>query len=174
MKNDRIQKLVRIALLVAVEILLSRFLSISTPVVKIGFAFVPIALCGMLYGPLPTAAAAALADFLGAVLFPIGAYFPGFTLTAFLTGLVFGACLHRGRFERRRNIVLAVVLNCAVLGLLLNTLWISVLYGTPYPVLLPTRVLQYVILIPVQLSVLCVLGSRRLMHLVRPREGAPV
>ena len=72
------------------EVVLSRFLSISTESLKIGFAFVPLVCCAMLYGPVWGAVAGGLADFIGAVLFPIGPYFPGFTLTNALIGLVFG------------------------------------------------------------------------------------
>lgn len=79
-KKVNIKILVSVSALIALEVILSRFLSIATPVVKIGFGFVPIAVCAMLYGPIWAGAAGALADFLGATLFPIGAYFPGFTL----------------------------------------------------------------------------------------------
>ena len=74
--------MVQVAALIAIEIVLSRFCSIATPIVKIGFGFVPIAVCGMLYGPVWAGVAGGAADLLGAVLFPIGAYFPGFTLSA--------------------------------------------------------------------------------------------
>lgn len=171
MKKHSIQRLVHIALLIALEIILSRFLSIATPVVKIGFAFIPLALCGILYGPLAAGMAAALADLLGAILFPIGAYFPGFTLTAFLTGCVFGHFLYQERSRKWGNVGLAVAVNCLVLSLLLNTFWISALYGTPYLALLPTRVLQCVLLIPVQACVLRLMGTRQLWALVDPKRS---
>ena len=74
--------LVVMAMLAALQIVLSRFLSINTQITKIGFAFVPIAICAMLFGPLPTVIVAVVADVLGASLFPSGPFFPGFTLTA--------------------------------------------------------------------------------------------
>ena len=49
-----------------------------------------------------------------------------------------------------------------VYGLLLNTCWISLLYGAPYLALLSTRIVQYVVLIPVQFVIIArmyVLGS---------------
>ncbi len=140
--------LATLGVLLAMEIVLSRFLSISAWNVKIGFSFVPVVLAAMLYGALPAAAVAALGDFLGAWLFPIGPYFPGFTLTAFLTGLTFGLLL---RGERSvRNTVLAVAIVQLALGLGLNTLWISLLYGSPFAPLLATRSVQCAILSVVQ------------------------
>ena len=68
-------------LLLAAEIVLSRFCSIATWNIKIGFTFIPLVLSAGLFGPIGAGVLAALADFLGAILFPIGPYFPGFTFT---------------------------------------------------------------------------------------------
>ena len=52
------------------------------------------------------------------------------------------------------NILCAVLINQLVLSLLLNTLWISVLYGSPYGPLLVTRLVQTGILVVVQVLVI--------------------
>ena len=140
--------MVTLAILVAMEIVLSRFLSINAWNIKIGFNFVPVVIAAMLYGPIGGAVVAALGDLLGALLFPIGAFFPGFTLTACLTGLVFGFFLHKSQTLPR--IGGAVLINQGILSLCLNTLWISILYGSPYGPLFITRIVQTLILIAVQ------------------------
>ncbi len=149
--------LTSLALLTALEIILSRFLSLSMWNIKIGFSFIPVVVAAMLFGPLAAGTVGALADFIGALLFPIGTYFPGFTLTAFLTGLVFGFFLYRGRSWPRA--VAAVAVNQFVLSLFLNTLWISLLYGSPYGPLLATRVIQCIILSAVQLVCIPAIGG---------------
>ena len=78
-KGMSVQKLVILGVLVAMEVVLSRFVSISTWNMKIGFAFIPVAAAAILLGPVEAAVCGGLADFLGATLFPIGTYFPGFT-----------------------------------------------------------------------------------------------
>jgi ECF transporter S component (folate family) len=149
MKKQNTKRIVHIALLIAIEIVLTRFCSISTPFVRIGFGFLPVAIAGMLYGPLCAGVTAAAADFLGAVLFPIGAYFPGFTVTAFLTGVVYGAFLHK----RSKS---WVYIGCAVLTILLglnlglDTVWLWMITGKGYIALLPLRILKCVLMIPVQ------------------------
>jgi len=95
MKKVKLKDIAIIALLIAMEVILTRFLSIQTPVVRIGFGFLPIVIVAMLYGPVYAGAAAAMADLLGAMLFPIGPYFPGFTFTAFLIGAVYGLFLYK-------------------------------------------------------------------------------
>jgi len=158
MKNRAIdtKTIVAVGLLTAMEIVLSRFCSFAVWNMKIGFAFVPVAAAAVLYGPLAGGAVGALGDFVGAILFPIGAYFPGFTVTAFLMGVTWGLFLHKKQTARR--ILGAVAVNQLVLSFLLNTLWISVLYGTPYPALLTARAVQTAVLGPVQFATLDVLA----------------
>ena len=164
--ENRLRILVQVSLLVALEIVLSRFLSISAFNMKIGFGFVPILLCAMLYGPVWAGAAAAVADLLGALLFPIGPYFPGFTLTAALTGVVFGLFLYK-REKLFPALAFAVGINCLVLSFGLNTVWIHILYGAPLLELFPVRALQCFVMIPIQLllgvfcGMLCKLYKKR-------------
>lgn len=143
-----IKTMATLGVLLAAEIVLARFLSVSAWNIRIGFSFVPIVLAAILYGPLPAAVVAALGDFLGALLFPIGPYFPGFTLTAFLTGLTFGSLLHKK--QTLKSTALAVAIVQLFLGLLLNTLWISILYHAPFLPLLSTRAIQAALLSVVQ------------------------
>ncbi len=158
MEKNQLKKLVQVAVLISAEILLSRFLSISTFNMKIGFGFLPIALAGMLYGPLWAGGAAALADLLGATLFPIGPYFPGFTLTAGLTGLAYGLLLYKKRTWLR--IILCVAAITLGFGLCLNSYWISLLYGKGFIALLPSRLLQSAVMTPIQIILLRVLSKR--------------
>ena len=95
MKNNSVKKLVEISLLIALEVILTRFCSINTATLRIGFGFLPIAIIAMMYGPLSAGVAYALGDLLGMMIFPNGSYFPGFTLTAFLTGVIYGLVLYR-------------------------------------------------------------------------------
>lgn len=155
-KKLNTRMVVYLGVLTALEIVLNRFLSINAWNIKIGFSFVPIAAAAMMFGPIPGAIVAALGDFLGAILFPIGPYFPGFTLTAALTGLVFGFFLFKKRSALR--VLGAVAVNMLLLSFLLNSLWISVLYGSPFGALLATRAVQCAILGPVQFTVTLLLG----------------
>ncbi len=152
MSKINTRMLAALGVLTAMEIVLSRFLSISTWNTKIGFAFVPVAIAALLLGPVWAGVVAALADFLGAVLFPVGPYFPGFTFTAFLMGLVYGLFLYRKQSFPR--ILLAVAVHQFILSLLLNTLWISVLYDSVFGPLLVSRLPQCLILTVVQVVVI--------------------
>lgn len=149
MKKQNTKLTVSIGLLVALHIILSRWLSINAWNLKIGFAFVPVFIAAWAFGPLPAAAVGGLGDFLGAILFPIGPYFPGFTLSCALTGVIFGVLLHKEQTLPR--IAAAVVLNQFGVSLLLSSLWVSILYHSPYAAVLPTRVVQCAVLTGVEL-----------------------
>lgn len=140
--------LAKMGLLIALEIVLSRFASISAWNIKIGFAFVPLAIAAIKLGPMKAGIVGALADFLGATLFPIGPYFPGFTLTSFLNGVTFGVFLYKKQTFFR--ILISVTIKQFILSLFLNTLWISILYGSLYKALFITRILQCVVIAPVE------------------------
>ena len=144
--------LVILGLLTGMEIILNRFLSINAWNIKIGFSFVPIVIAAILFGPVHAAIVGGLGDFLGALLFPIGAYFPGFTLTAVLMGIVWGLFLHKEQTIPRIGI--SVLINQFILGLVVNTYWISVLYGSPYGPLFLTRIVQSVVLTVAQCIVI--------------------
>lgn len=161
------RKLVTTALLVATEIVLSRFCSIATPIAKIGFAFLPIVMIAMLYGPLYAGIAGAMADFIGAILFPIGAYFPGFTLTAFLTGLTYGFFLYQKPKSLVRISIMVVAVSL-VWHLGLNTVWLWMITGKGYLAILPTRILQTGVMVPVTVFCTFALSNspqfRKILH----------
>lgn len=151
--NKHLKAMIHVAVLVALEVVLSRFLSIPTQFMKIGFAFVPLAVCGMLFGPWWAFLAGGLSDFIGAILFPIGPYFPGFTLSNALVGLMFGYCLYQ-KFSGWKHIAKAVVVNNFVISLFISTYWLHLLYGSPYLGLLPTRLAQNCVMIVLEFVVI--------------------
>ena len=88
------KKIVLSGLLLAILIVFSRFVSIKTPILVISFSYIPIMLSAILLGPEYSCLIAGLGDLIGALLFPFGSYFVGFTITAALSGLVYGLCLY--------------------------------------------------------------------------------
>ena len=50
-KKSATSRLVIMAFLIAMEIILTRFCSINTPILRIGFGFLPVAMMGIMFGP---------------------------------------------------------------------------------------------------------------------------
>ena len=144
-KKNLTKQLCALALLIAVGVVLGRLVPvISVWNTKIEFSFVAVMLAACIAGPIGGMVTGALIDFIGAILLPTGAYFPGFTATAALTGLVFGLLLYKKCNIGR--IVIAVLSTQIVCGFLLNTLFISILYTKAFTVLLVTRAIQVVVM----------------------------
>ena len=153
MKKVSTKMLVMLALLTALNLVLGRPpLSFMIWSNKIGFGFVPVFMAAWLYGPLAAGIVGALGDFLGAVLFPVGPYFPGFTATAFVSGVLFGLLLHKKQTVPR--IAAATLINQLVLSLVVNTLWISLLYGSSFGGLLVSRLVQCAIMLVLEFAVM--------------------
>ncbi len=175
MKKISTKMLVTLALLLAMEIILSRFLSIQTPITRIGFGFIPLVMAGILFGPVPAAIVAVLADVLGALLFPIGAYYPPLTITSLLVGLTDGFFLHKISFDHNNaadwiRIVACVIVRQGALALLLQSYWLSLLQGITYKQCLVTRVPQVLILAAVEIVFIPILVKvadmlKKAMHL---------
>ncbi len=158
-KRISVRTITYLALLVALEVVLNRFCSINTMGLKIGFSFVPIVVAANLFGPIPAAIVYALADFLGAILFPIGPYHVGFTACAALMGLIWGVFLHtkEGHVDFL-NILAPAMINNLVIGLLINTIWVAMLYGSKtYVGWFLYRLSEYAVLVPLNLVLVPIL-----------------
>lgn len=161
MRNKQVKKVTTIALFIAVEIILSRFLGISTPIMKISLSFIPLSLTAMLYGPLYSAFAAAASDFIGALLFPVGMYFPGYTLTAFLTGLTYGVFLYKRKTKWACIIAAAIAVNlCWRLGL--NSFWVYMTTGKAVTAIMLPRIMKNMLMIPIETVVIKLLREKLL------------
>jgi len=121
------------------------------PDLRIGFGFLCNATIGMLYGPSVGVLAGVCTDVLGYFVgnFTMGGYFPGFTITAMVGGLLWGLWLYPnrntiGRVIRARA---SVTLLCNI-GL--NTLWLTLTGGKAMRVLLALRVPKNLILLPIE------------------------
>lgn len=125
---------------IAMELILARFLSLHTMNLKIGLSFLPVAAAAFWGGPVAGGIVGALGDLIGATLFPVGPYFPGFTLSAFLDGAVYGLCFRRS--IDKKHIFCAVAIVQLGISLCLNTFWLTVLFRTPWQAMLALRLFQ--------------------------------
>ena len=169
-KKFDVKKLIQISLLIAIEVILTRFCSINTPIVRIGFGFLPIAIIAMMYGPLSAGISYAIGDVLGMMLFPTGSFFPGFTLTAFLTGVVYGVFLYN-KPKTWSRIIGAVLTVCLVLNLGLDTCWLSILMGKGYLALLPTRIMKAALMIPVQSIIIGIIWNKVIIRFTKVSQA---
>ena len=145
-----------LGLLTAVSIVLTRVFGLIIPIAGVGalrlsFGEVPIMLAGILFGPTAGALTGLASDLIGYLINSHGgAFFPGFSLSAALAGFIPGLLL----YQRKESLTLihvgAVVLfTDLITGVFLNTLWLTILYGQGFFVILPMRVLARLVTLPI-------------------------
>ena len=169
-RSVSLQTLVRVAILIAMDVLLMNYLGIHTQFFKIGFSFVPIALCGMLYGWRWGTVCAGVGDLINCVFSGLG-WYPPLTLSACLNGFLYGLLL-KGRSDSLPAIVLAVGIFQIGISMFLNTWFLSILYTTPYFELMVTRIPQVLLMLPVQIIVLRAIGAKKVIRTLDPRATA--
>ncbi len=127
MKKSRLFKIILTALLIAINIILERFVpTYSVWNNNISFGFIAVAFAACYLGIPYAMAVGGFGDLIGALIKPFGPYFPGYTITNMLVGLCLGIFLYKKATVLRISI--AVVINKLVCSLVLNTVFISVLY----------------------------------------------
>lgn len=147
-------------LLIAFEIILTRFVQVPVTLFgtftdKIHLGFLPVALAGILFGPLTGGLVGGVADFLRAIIFPQGAFNPLFTVGAVIRGVVYGLILHKKPAPLR--IIIASVINFTLVNIFYISLIMKFSYAPDSPLSviiwnkLPVSAVNFVIQVAVLL-----------------------
>ncbi len=154
--------LVASALLCAISIIMGKFLQIPVgESLRFSFENTPLFLAGFMFGPWVGALTALAADVLGSILrgYTINLYITlGAVLIGFVSGTVF---LLLKKTPVILKIALAVSISYALGAVLVKTIGLSHMYGTPYHALLLMRTVNYAIMFVVDAAVLCFLYKNR-------------
>ena len=140
-----------LALLTAMQIVIARFLAIPvSESIRFSFSFIPVVIAARRFGIIGGMLVYGLGDFLGAIIFPTGgAYFPGFTLTAAVSGLIYG--LYLSKKSNALRIILSVLTSQVLCTLIMNSYWVSTLYGSDFGAVLVSRIPQSMVMSVLQI-----------------------
>ncbi|MDO4333427.1 MAG: folate family ECF transporter S component [Eubacteriales bacterium] len=161
-------------LFAALAFVLESFSIQLTNYIKIGFSGIPNEMVDFLFGPVVGCIFAAVMDVFKWMVHPTGAYFFGYTLNAFLAGLIYGSFLYKKPIRIWR-ILAAKLLVAIIINVGLGTLWNSMLYGNAFWAILPARFIKNIVLWPFNsgvlyliLKILEISGVFRLMNIYVP------
>ena len=143
-----------LAMLTAALIVLSLYCTIKTEALNITLTFIPVMIAARLYGAWGAGAVAGLGDIVGYIIRPMGALFPPITITAIITGIVFGLFLKINNIKTGKDsskCVIAVVIAQLVLAAFVTPLWLNMLYGTSYFTFFVSRLPQIAVMTVVEL-----------------------
>ena len=160
------RNLILMAALIAMQIILARFLSIqASDILHISFESVPIVLAGMWLGPLSGAIVALIADILGTVLSGYGIWFPPIALGPVLVGVISGLStkyvFHSDLSSTRESwkvvvtVLVAGIVNSFLVGTVTTTMYSIIVMGNTnaFSVLLWTNFLGRLTTKPVTILV---------------------
>jgi ECF transporter S component (folate family) len=125
-----------------------------TPYIRIGFSGLPNRIIEFLLGPGIGAIFGGVMDILKYITKPDGgAFFFGYTFNAIVAGLIYGSILYKKPVKLWRvftaELLIKLIVNCG-----LNTLWLSVMNGKAFMVLLPARLIKNAAFLPVDTAIL--------------------
>ena len=132
----------------------SSFLSFYvTNALKFSLTFIFIAIIAMKFGPIIAAFSAALTDIIQFIAKPVGPYQPLLTLSCALTGIIFGLFLYKNKTNIWRIIVSKTIIT-VLISSLLDTYFISMLYGKVFTEFFIIRLPKNIILLPIEILIL--------------------
>lgn len=166
-----VRTLTMASLLTALGIIAGLFKIPITNIIEIRFSSIPLAIAGSLFGPYVAGIVGIITDIGGFIIKPTGPYFPGFTLSTAISGVIFGVILRQrnGRASFTK-IALAVLLNTIVVNLLMNSVWLTLLYGKGgFLAVLYARILKEVVMIPINIILIAAISKPVDMYLRRSK-----
>ena len=120
------------------------------PSLKIYFSYLAVSLGCMCYGPLVGMAVGGVIDSVGFLLAGYGEpYFPGYLITAILSGLIYGVMLYRRKPTVPRLLVTRLIINYGS-NVLLGSVWKAMLYGKGYLYYVSTGLVKNTVLLPLE------------------------
>lgn len=148
------RNMVLCGLLAALAVILGTVATIEIgPYLRIGFSGIPNRIVEYLFGPVTGCLFGGALDLLKFIIRPTGPYFFGFTFNPMISGIIYGAILYQKPLSLKR-IVLAEFLVKTVVNCGFGTLWLSMLYGDAFLVLLPARIIKNAVSLPVDSAIL--------------------
>ena len=166
-KKTSVRTLTMLALLVAMSIVFSRVLSISTGFVRFNLGSLPVLLAAVLFGPWAGFAVGAVADMIGGVLAGY-AINPLITLGAGAIGLAAGLAWQKlDSLRVGLRLGISVLLGHFVGSMVINSLALRIFYGYAWSVL-AARIPNALVLAAVNTVLLRILlENRSLMKLAK-------
>jgi len=120
---------------------------------KIGITVLPVILAAVLYGPVYGGMVGCIADLLPALLFPKGPFVPWFTIVGALFGVIPGLFFMKGQKPTIKRLGVAIACGQLTCSVVLNTLLLVWLYGSPWQIIW-VRLVNQAIMIPVYTVIL--------------------
>lgn len=150
----RTRSLVLMALFIVLEVICTGVLKVNLGTLRISLTFIPYAVAGYIFGPAKGMLVGVIADLLAFLFFPQGTYFPGFTISAGLSGALYGFLKGKEGKKLLLGIVVVTLINAVFMNVILNTVWLQMLLGKSWSVMIYQRIVKNAISVPIEILIL--------------------
>ena len=116
--------------------------------IKIGFSSIANQMVHYLFGPVVGGLFGGALDILKYFVKPTGPYFPGWTFSAVLAGLIYGSFYYKRPIALWRVMAAELVVS-VICNMLLGTYWLTIMYGNAFSALFWLRVQKNLIMWPI-------------------------
>lgn len=141
-------------LMAAIAVILTYMTTIQIgPYIKIGFWGIPNRVIELLFGPIVGGIFGGTLDIIRYFVRPTGPFFIGFTISEIVSGVIYGLFLYKKPVKLSR-IAIAGLVDKVVVNCILTTIWLSILYGKGFMVLIGARVIKNLIMWPIDTIIL--------------------
>ncbi|MEG0076704.1 folate family ECF transporter S component [Anaerorhabdus sp.] len=139
---------------------------------RISFSFLIIAVEACIIGPIPGLVSGFITDLIGFMLFPFGAFFPGYILSAMLNCFIYAVFLYDTRISITK-LFLSKTIVSYFCNVLLGSLWSSMLYSKGFIFYATASVVKNTILLPIEV-ILLVIVFKLLLPYLQKKNLVPV
>lgn len=143
------------AMMLAIRVVLGYFSNLTlaiSPDIKIGFSFLPIAITAILCGPVGAMIVGGMGDILSFLIAPMGYYFPGWTISGLLVGLIYGLFLYKSD-KILVKLIICEILIAVLVEIALGSLWLMIQYKKGFIVMAGIRGIKTLVVTPIEIVI---------------------
>ena len=143
-----VKTITAMAMFAAIGIILGSLTIHIGDFIKIGFSSIANQFVYYLFGPAVGGFYGGALDILKYLVKPTGVFFPGWTLSAMIAGVIYGCFFYKKKLSIGRVLAAELVVS-VVCNIFLGTLWLTIMYEKGFVALLPVRILKNLAMWPV-------------------------
>lgn len=143
------------SMLAALAVILGYFTIRISDFIKIGFSGIPNQIVACLFGPAAASVFGGALDIIKFIANPDGTYFPGFTISAIVAGIIYGA-MYYGKNPGLIRVLIASLIVNVIVNIGLNTIWLAIMYGydgMKFLTVLKARAIKNLVMTPIDAAV---------------------
>lgn len=176
-KNLRnVRYLAIMSIFIALKVAQSGFFLPVAENLRVSFGYLLIAVEACIIGPIPALISGFVTDLIGFLVFPSGAFFPGYTLSAMLNCFIFAIFLYQTRLTIAKLFLARLFINVFV-NATLGSLWTSMLYSKGFEYYFMISITKNMILLPLEVFLLILVFKLMIPILEKknfiPKQSSP-